>query len=457
MVNGGFGQENLRKFSENRSDDYRLHAARSKQDIEAAEFPPGVAETASELLRTAAQGTRSVTKARIKERDPVELDKLSTAALAVVAQSDSLVDAVGVRSALIAVRQALYRSGSHTLDPDRVQELQGLISEPHFRAVRNMANFGASLLQSVEVPCGDKAPFGSARAVAPEIMLAALKDAAGGLSLMISEEASGAKLRAAGPVFNPAGAVPKKDARGLPTSLRVITDARLFNLALSTQAPHAEVPLEQPPAVCTSLRDIVRIAWFFSTRYPGIALLLIARDIESAYKKMLYGPAEGPSQCMQLPADGLRLILAAAVTIVSVTAGGMFGGQATAGLFSVLMWAALGGAMRLRPPDPRINGSGAAGGCHVDDALIIVPRLGDAADYAGAAFKQTATAVFGPSCLEEDKLRLHGAAVRSRRRTLRLPPKLPPRGSPAEVRVLVGHQGVSLGRLLRPLLGGETA
>ena len=74
--------------------------------------------------------------------------------------------------------------------------------------------------------------------------------------------------------------------------------------------------MEQPPAVCTSLRDIVRIAWFFSTRYPGIPLLLIARDIESAYKKMLYGPAEGPSQCMQLPADGLRLILAAAVTIV---------------------------------------------------------------------------------------------------------------------------------------------
>ena len=211
MVNGGYGRENLLKFSEHRSDDYRLHTAWSKQDIEATEFPPGVAETASKLLCTAARGVGSVSKAGIKGRDPAELDKLSKAALAVVALSDSLTDAVGVRSALVAVRQALYLSGEHTLDPVRVQEMRGLISEPHFRAVHSMANIGASLLQGEEVPCGDKAPFGSARAVAPEIVLAALKDAARGLSLMISEEASGDKLRAAGPVFSPAGAVPKQD------------------------------------------------------------------------------------------------------------------------------------------------------------------------------------------------------------------------------------------------------
>ena len=408
LLSGGFTGANLKAHGLRRSSDYQAFVGLSKSDIESYVLPIGVPALASDLVHTAFMLHQGCDKKAIKARDPSSLSFLARAIRAAVLKGDAVVTATGgVRMALVALRQAIYRTGRHTLDPSRVDCFRDLLDPAIFAAVKNTATFGATLLQGEEVSAGRRKPFDSAKSSAPELLLDALAGVGRGLSLLVSRRLSGDKLDESGAVFSPVGSTPKKDALGVPSLVRAITDLRALNAALAAQLPTALIPLRQPGAVCPTLAEFVRIIWYFAARYPGIPVDLFARDITHAYQRLFMAVADGPSQCTELPVDGLAELADLGV-LVCVHSDGVFGGQSTPGVFGTLAWAVTAAAMALRPPEPEINGKGAAARSHVDDTMVVVPRLGNSGQYAEAAYDWAATMMFGDGAVSEEKKKASG-------------------------------------------------
>jgi hypothetical protein len=256
------------------------------------------------------------------------------------------------------------------LDPERIDQLTGLVDEPIQRVLRDFANHGVPLFLREEHATAPREPYASARVVAPDIMYAALRDVSEGHALLLSQEHSGAALVAAGAHYSPLAATPKKDAEGNIVGKRMITDETALNSAISEDAAKVGTGLTPPPAVCPSLKDVARAILMLATCFPGIALWLAVFDISNAYKKMLLRLTDAPAQAAVLPTQGLDV---EGLTMVSVESAGAFGAKDMPGDFGIAAWTTVGVASALGPPEPHFNGPPSAARTHssaADESII---------------------------------------------------------------------------------------
>ena len=424
----GFSPSTLRALSGRRSSNYRRYAGLNKESITNAPLPPGAAAAAEALVRCAREKLDGLNRTGIKKREGPALSGLVAAVVATTEASETLMScAGGPRASMLALRQRAYAAGEVPFDVDRLEDVRHLYDPHVFNALQNLANYGVQLFQLDEVTATDSWPsHRGAAEVAPELLVAALEDVGRGAGLLGSAAGGGvAAFVDAGATWSPVGSTPKRDAEGNVTGTRMLSDLRELNAAVAATLPEVKSRsgLSPPPAVCSDLSQLVRAIAHTHLRYRnGVKLVVV--DLNAAYKLMHVAVPDAPAQTMAVPVKsveglsaGLRSLARSGAEAVApleargdtrelaFMAGlGMFGGHTIPGYFGVPAWSIVQGASRLVAGEPQLNGkSTTPAQCHVDDAVIVAPDIGDRAVLAQRGYRLVAEAVFGKGSVNESK------------------------------------------------------
>jgi hypothetical protein len=160
-----------------------------------------------------------------------------------------------------------------------------------------------------------------------------------------------------------------------------------------------KVCLEEPPAACPRLEDVARAVVRQFHMYPGVEVALAKKDIDDAFKNVHLNLAGVPSySTILVPIKGVDT---PTIMMSSVL---LFGAKHSPDWFGAAAWASVSAWRNMGAKELELNGANRfTGYIHVDDTVIVEPRLGNRLETAAAAYEWVARLVFGDRAINMEK------------------------------------------------------